>query len=278
MAGMNDDQIAYWNAQAGQRWTEQQVVLDRALAAFGRAALDRAGARPREHVLDIGCGCGDTALALADRVRSDGAVLGIDISTQMLARARDRAQDRANLTFVQGDAATMAFPRKFELLFSRFGVMFFEDPTAAFTHLRSAAERGGRLTFVCWRAYEENPWASVPVNAVRALVPEVALPTGEVPGPYAFADSAKVERILSSAGFRDVACDRFDADVVLADNELEDAVQFAVSAGPASRLLATAAPEVQARATDEVRRVLEPTRTASGFALPGSSWLVTARA
>jgi SAM-dependent methyltransferase len=275
---MNDEQIAFWNGPAGQRWTEEQVALDRALAAFGRGVLDRAGASPREHVLDIGCGCGDSALALADRVGAGGSVLGIDISTQMLARARDRARDRANLTFVHGDAAALAFPRRFDLLFSRFGVMFFEDPIAAFTHVRGAAASGGRLAFVCWRAYEENPWASVPLNAVRRLIPEVAPPSGDGPGPYAFADAARVEQILSSAGFHDVACDRFDADVVLSDGELEDAVQFAVNAGPASRLIVRASPEVQARATDEVRRVLEPIRTASGFALPGSSWLVTARA
>jgi SAM-dependent methyltransferase len=275
---MNDEQIAYWNGQAGQRWTEEQVVLDRALAAFGRGALDRAGVALREHVLDIGCGCGDSSLALADRVGSGGAVVGIDISTQMLARARDRAQSRANLTFVHGDAATMAFPRPFDLLFSRFGVMFFEDPIATFTHLRSATTSGGRLTFVCWRAYEDNPWTAIPLNAVRRIVPEVTPPSSDGPGPCAFADAAKVERILSSAGFRDIACDRFDADVVLAGDELEDAVRFAVGVGPASRLLATAAPEAQLRAMDEVRRALESMRTPTGFVSSGSSWLVTARA
>jgi SAM-dependent methyltransferase len=275
---MNDEQIAYWNGLAGQRWTEQQDVLDRALAAFGRAILERAAVRPGEHVLDIGSGCGATSLALSDAVGLTGNVLGVDISARMLARARQRAEGRSNLIFLEGDASSLEFSRKFELLFSRFGVMFFEDPVSAFGHLRNAAVRGGRLAFVCWRAYDDNPWASLPVDAVRHLVPDVALPTGDSPGPYAFADPAKVQTILSNAGFGEIAIDRFDADVVLGDGELDEAVEFAVRGGPAARLLGAASPDVQARARDAVRRVLEPLRTATGFALPGSSWLVTARA
>jgi hypothetical protein len=156
--------------------------------------------------------------------------------------------------------------------------MFFEDPVAAFSNLHRAAVSRGRLVFVCWRAYSDNPWASLPVDAVRRVMPEVELPTAEGPGPYAFADATRVQNILSSAGFREIAIDRFDADVVLAAGELEEAVEFAVRGGPASRLLAGAPAEVQGRARDEVRRILEPLRSPSGFALPGSGWLVSARA
>jgi ubiquinone/menaquinone biosynthesis C-methylase UbiE len=274
---MNEEQVAYWNGPAGDRWTQQQLVLDRALAAYGRAVLERAAAKPGEHVLDIGCGCGDSSLALSEQVGDSGSVLGVDVSAPMLARARERAQMRMNLTFLHGDASAMAFPRKFNLLFSRFGVMFFEDPIAAFKHLHAAAQSGGRLAFVCWRPFEENPWAALPVQAVRSVVPEVEPFKQDAPGPYAFADSAKVERILTSAGFTNVAIDRYDADVVLAGDDLEAAAQFAVSAGPAARILATVSPDLQARAKEAVRRVLESKRTPTGFALPGSGWLVTAR-
>jgi ubiquinone/menaquinone biosynthesis C-methylase UbiE len=275
---MNEEQVAYWNGPAGDRWARQQAVLDRALFAYGRAVLDRAAAKPGEHVLDIGCGCGESALALSDQVGPNGSVLGIDLSTPMLARARERSAGRTNLTFLQGDASSMAFPRKFDLLFSRFGVMFFEDPTAAFRHLRAAAQSGGRLAFVCWRPFAENRWAALPVQAVRSVVPEVEPPNHDAPGPYAFADSAKVERILTAAGFRDVAIDRFDADVVLtSDDDLEQATQFAVSAGPAARILASVGPDLQARAKIAVRSALESARTSKGFALPGTGWLVTAR-
>jgi ubiquinone/menaquinone biosynthesis C-methylase UbiE len=277
MWAMNEEQATYWNGPAGDRWAQQQAVLDRALAAYGRAVLERAAAKPGEHVLDIGCGCGETSLALSERVGANGSVLGIDLSTPMLTRARERGRDRANLTFLQGDASSMAFPRKFDLLFSRFGVMFFEDPIAAFRHLHAAAQSGGRLAFVCWRPFEENRWAALPVHAVRSVVPEVEPPNQDAPGPYAFADSAKVERILTSAGFRNVGLDRFDADVVLAGDDLEQATQFAVNAGPAARILASLSPDLQSRARDAVRSALESARTPKGFALPGTGWLVTAR-
>jgi SAM-dependent methyltransferase len=277
MRRMNEEQVAYWNGPAGERWTSHQLVLDRALSAYGRAVLERADARPGEHVLDIGCGCGESALALADRVGPTGTVFGVDISAPMLARARERAQNRANLSFQQADAATFAFPRKCDLLFSRFGVMFFEDPVAAFRNLRGAAQSGGRLVFVCWRPFSENPWAKIPVDAVATVVPGVEAPSSDVPGPYAFADQTKVERILTSAGFQTVQLDRFDADMVLGD-DLEAAVEFTVNSGPASRLIAAVAPDVQAKAKDAVRKALAPTKSPKGLALPGSGWLVTARA
>jgi ubiquinone/menaquinone biosynthesis C-methylase UbiE len=284
---MNDEQTAYWNGPAGERWTEHQVALDRALAAFGHAAVELAAAAPGEHVLDIGCGCGDTSLLLADRVGASGSVLGIDLSQRMLARARQRAAGRSNLTFMEGDATSVRFVRNasgegtsaaFDILFSRFGVMFFEDPIRAFNHLHSAAKSGSRLVFVCWRAFEENPWAAIPLNAVRQLVPETQSVPDDRPGPYAFADPAKFKSILESTRFHEITVERFDADVVLAGGDLEEAVEFAVSSGPAARLLANAAPAVKEQAQGAVRRVLEPLRTATGFALPGSAWLVSARA
>lgn len=274
---MNEEQVAYWNGPAADRWTAYQVVLDRALTPYSGAVLERAGARAGEHVLDIGCGCGETSLALSERVGSGGTVLGVDISAPMLARARERAQNRPNLTFLQGDASVFAFPRKFELLFSRFGVMFFEDPTAAFQHLHAAAQSGGRLAFVCWRPFAENPWTRIPLEAVATVVPNSEERSADLPGPYAFADQAKVERILSAAGFHDVKLERFDADVTLGD-DLEQAVHFAVTSGPASRLLATVTPDVLAKAKDAVRRALESAKTPKGYALSGSSWLVTAKA
>lgn len=274
---MNEEMIAYWNGPAAQRWTDQQAVLDRALAAYGQAVLEHASPRAGEHALDIGCGCGESAIALADRVGLSGSVLGIDISKPMLALARQRAEGFPNLNFQEADAATVTFDRKFELLFSRFGVMFFEDPIAAFRNLATAARSSARLSFVCWRTVKDNPWGTVPFNAVRPFVGEIVLPPDDAPGPSAFADATRVQRILTEAGFRDISIDRFDAPVVLGTGDLEEAVEFAVRGGPAARALVNAAPEVQERAREAVRRALEPMRTEAGFALPGSSWLVGAR-
>jgi SAM-dependent methyltransferase len=274
---MNDEQVAYWNGPAAQRWTAYQQVLDHAIRRFGDAALDAADVRSGERALDIGCGCGDTALALGARVGVSGSVLGLDLSERMLARAKERATGRANLEFRQGDAAVIALPADFDLLFSRFGVMFFDDPDAAFANLRRTLRWNGRLSFVAWRVFTDNPWAHLPVQAVNRLVPEVVPPTSpDIPGPYAFADRDKVARILSTAGFHSITIDRFDAEVELG-GDLETAVDFAIQAGPVSRLLGAAGPELLAQARSELRSVLAPHRSNHGFALAGSSWIVTAR-
>jgi SAM-dependent methyltransferase len=168
-------------------------------------------------------------------------------------------------------------PRELDLIFSRFGVMFFEDAIAAFAHLRSALRANGRLAFVCWRAFEENPWMHIPVRAVERTLPNVKRQNDDGPGPFAFADAAKLEQRLTAAGFSSIAIERFDADVILSEDSLSDAVAFVLNAGPASRLLSDATPEEHAGASAELERLLAPLRSNHGYALAGSSWIVTAR-
>jgi SAM-dependent methyltransferase len=274
----NQSQIEYWSGPGGKRWVQQQVVLDRSLGPFGDAALLRASVRAGESVLDVGCGCGDSTLALAALVTETGTVCGVDVSGAMLELARARAADLPHVELVQADAAEHRFDSRFDLVFSRFGVMFFADPVAAFANLHTALSANGRLAFVCWRALADNPWATVPLEAVRAVVTEA--PTfiaADAPGPYAFADAAKVERILGSAGFRDIELERFDADMEFSTSGLENAVDYAVYAGPASRLLIGATPDVVARAREQIASALAPHCVDGRTALPGSSWLVTAR-
>jgi SAM-dependent methyltransferase len=275
---MNEEQIAYWNGPAARRWSEQQEALDAALAAFGSAALDAAAVRGGEHVLDVGCGCGATALALSDRVGQAGSVLGVDVSAHMLARARERAGARANLRFVEVDAGALPAGPQFDLLFSRFGVMFFDDPRATFHHLRAAMRLGGRLAFVCWRALEQNPWILLPLAALQRVIPDLALPgSAPGPGPFSFADSSQLEQLLTDAGWSEITIERFDADVILSATDLDEAVQFSATAGPAARVLGGSDPALRARAEAELRRTLAPLHAPDGFALAGSSWLVRAR-
>jgi SAM-dependent methyltransferase len=272
---VNEDQITYWNGPAAARWTAQQQLLDRALAPFGAAALQLAAAASGERALDIGCGCGDTALVLAERVGREGKVLGVDISAPMLARAKERALELPQLELLQADAATATFSPDYDLLFSRFGVMFFEDPTAAFGNLRSALRPSGRLTFVCWRAFEENPWANQPVAAVQRVLPHIVDTwTNDLPGPYAFADRDRVARTLSGAGFQAITIERFDTALTLPGGDLGSAVDFAIGAGPAARLLTGVAPELVAKVREELSREFA---AQGGAALQGSSWLVHAR-
>jgi SAM-dependent methyltransferase len=278
---MIDEQIAFWNGPAAVRWSEHQVALDRALSAFGRAALERADARMGEHVLDVGCGCGDSALALAGSVGTNGSVIGVDVSTTMLARARARGAALSNLQFIEADAATFKPSAARDLIFSRFGIMFFADPARAFTHLRTVLRTDGRIVFVCWRAFAENPWAQIPVEVLQRVDSRLTPPAFDSgPGPYAFADENKVQRLLADASFDRVQVDRFDADVLLSSSSVNEseAVEFAIQAGPASRMLIDASPDLRARASQEMARVLATHRTPAGYTLPGSSWVVSAHA
>ena len=165
----NAEQIADWNGDQGQRWVDYQALLDRMIEPFGAAALRAAAAQPGERVLDVGCGCGSTSLQLARAVGPQGSVLGVDISRPMLQAARRRAEAEPALrvTFTEADASAAALPAGHDLLYSRFGLMFFDAPAAALRHLRGALRPGGRCAFVCWRAPRDNPWAMAPLMAAR---------------------------------------------------------------------------------------------------------------
>jgi ubiquinone/menaquinone biosynthesis C-methylase UbiE len=274
----NHEQIEYWNGPAGERWVSHQAVLDVALRSFGQALLESLHIRPGERVLDVGCGCGDATLELARRVGEHGFVCGIDVSASMLAQARSHTAGLTNIDFIEADAATHAFYPSFDVICSRFGVMFFEDPIKAFQGLRAALRKGGRLGFVCWQSFRENPWGHVPVDVIRRLLPD-APTVGEEggPGPYAFAARDYIERILSAADFIETSIAPFTADVMLSKDSVEEAVAFAMSAGPAARLLASAPATMLQTVRDAMTQALSQHKHANGVTLPGSAWIVTAR-
>jgi ubiquinone/menaquinone biosynthesis C-methylase UbiE len=275
---MNEDQIAYWGGERAARWIERQVVLDRALAPFGEAALARLAPQAGEHALDIGCGCGATTLDLARLVVPGGTVVGLDLSGGMLARARERALELAHVSFVEADAACFVAARPFDLLFSRFGVMFFDDPARAFAHLRSQLRPGARLAWACWRAPKENAWSRVPLEAARSVVAELPSFTADgAPGPFAFADEDKLRNLLASAGLSEIEIARFDADVLMAPDDLAEAVSFAINAGPLARVLPDVPLAAQERIQSAVTEALRGSRTPRGYALNGSCWIVSAR-
>jgi SAM-dependent methyltransferase len=242
--------------------------------------MDRASIMPGESVLDVGCGCGDTSLDLASRVGAAGFVSGIDLSAVMLARARERALERrmSNVEFVQADAQTHAFERTgYDALFSRFGVMFFADPVAAFANLRRALAPGARLAFVCWQELKRNPWMLVPVLAMAKHVemPPPADPTA--PGPFAFADAERLRGILSQAGFADISIESEEQSLTLAGGgDLDRAVDLVQQLGPVGRLLAGVDAAVRARVRDSVYEALTPYATPTGVRLDGAAFVVTA--
>ena len=233
---------------------------------------------PGERVVDVGCGCADTTLALADRVGPAGAVLGVDVSTVMLDHARTRAARRDAVTFENADAQSHALPAAtFDLVFSRFGVMFFEDPTAAFANFRQALRPGGRVAFACWRARAENAYFQVPV-AVAARHVEIPPPPGpEAPGIFSFADADRVRRILTDARLTDIMLDRFDIDLTPGGaTDLDAAVAFLMRIGPMAAALEGAAEATVAAVRADLAAAVAPYHTAAGVKLPSSTWIVTA--
>ena len=275
----NADQIAYWNGPGGQRWSDRHAAQDILLAPVSRLLIDRAKAAPGERVLDVGCGCGSTSAALAREVTPSGYVLGIDISAPMLALAAKLNREGLPLDFVLADATIHPFdPASFDLLVSRFGVMFFAEPTVSFAHMRSALRPSGRIAFASWRDPRDNPWMIAPLQAVYQHVPK--LPQNpEDPGPFAFASEERVTRILSEAGYTGIGMERCDLMLDIAvGSGLEAAVKSALEIGPSARALEGQPQEVREAAKESVRELLAPLARGESVPLPGSIWIVTARA
>jgi len=274
----NEDQRARWNGTDGEFWTINQDRLDRTLAPVTVPLIAFAAPRAGSTVIDAGCGCGATTIELARSVGPSGRVVGIDLSGPMLGLAEERLRQFANTTCRLGDAAELALrDLQAELIVSRFGIMFFGDPVAAFANLRTGLAAAGRLRFACWRPIHENPWLQIPLHAVYEHAPRLPKPEPEEPGPFSFADTARVTRILTAAGFTAPAFTPLDIQMDLAaGGTLEDAVFQSSAMGPAKRALADQPDDIRAAAIESIRRALTPYASAAGVKLPGAVWLVAA--
>ena len=276
----NAAQAEYWNSAPGRRWIDCQAALDQRFAPLTEVLMGRASAGPGECAIDIGSGTGTTTLRLAQAVGAHGSVLAIDISEPLLAVARRRCLQggHANVRLIRADAQTHRFERGcHDLALSRFGVMFFDDPVAAFANLRRALRRGGRLAFACWGRLDDNPWFKIPleVGIQRLGPPEPQEP--RAPGPLALAEPDYVEEILGAAGFPTVAIDRVDTWLPGARSAREEADLLSL-VGSLPRLM-------RERGADEAMRLtlvrdladrLAPYATADGVRLPAAYHLVTA--
>jgi SAM-dependent methyltransferase len=273
----NQDQLDFWNGRMGQEWVALQARMDTNLSPIHDALMPFAAPKPGEGVLDIGCGTGTTSLALADAVGADGTVTGIDISRAMLDLAKERGQGRANLSFAESDASQASFQPEYDLLFSRFGVMFFDDPVGAFANLHRALKPGGRLAFACWRTPPENLWASAPIAAAKPFLPDTPPPDPYAPGPFAFADPQRILSILSDVGFHFVETRKFD-EVMDMGRDLDQAAAYTLRIGPLARAAARLDDAVKAKITGAVKQALARFIRADGnIAPPVACWLVGAR-
>lgn len=275
MAQDNSAQKTYWNDAAGPNWVAAQSNLDAMLEPLSAQAIARAQVGASERVLDLGCGCGATTLALAE---VGATAIGIDLSEPMIARAKERLVHIDNAQVLVEDACTYRSDLPFDVLFSRFGVMFFADPYEAFNHLRGQLRESGRLVFICWQGPEHNPWMAIPGRAVAPfLKPQDPPPQPTDPGPFAFANPEYVLSILTQAGFSDIQLDSIEADLFLGAT-LDDVMAYQQFIGPVSRAIKELSGEDQAQAIQAARTAFAPLISEQGLSLPGRAWLVSARA
>ena len=276
----NAQQAEYWNTVAGEKWVRHNVSMDQRLRPMTDELIVRAGVARGHSVLDIGCGGGATTEQIAQVVDSTGHVLGLDISEPMLALARARCAQLAQVSFENADAQVHPFPtQRFDRLISRFGVMFFNDPPAAFNNLRTSLRTSGALHFVCWASADDNPWFSVPLTiAKRHLGAPDPIPP-RAPGPLAFSEPDYVREILTAAGFRSVDIESVKTTVASSDSAEQQAALY-LEMGPAARLIAAKSPDASTMATiaSELVSELKKFETGNGVALGATVHYVAASA
>jgi SAM-dependent methyltransferase len=271
-------QAQFWNSPAARTWADQHEPIDRQLSGVTEAMLRIAAPHTGEHVLDIGCGGGTTVLELAARVGPEGHVVGADISEHSVAMLRERiaAAGVRNAEVVLADVATYTFEiARFDLAFSRLGVMFFGDPTAAFCNVRRAMKPGGRLALAVLRTPEENPFSLAPLGAVRHLLPSFTPPGPEDPGMFSWADPARVHRLLQDAGYRNVSLTPLDLAMrFAAPGEATEAAELALMVGHVSRALAGAEPERRNAVRSALIPFFQQHDGPNGINLPSALWIV----
>ncbi|MFZ1742100.1 MAG: methyltransferase domain-containing protein [Pontixanthobacter sp.] len=266
-----------WRDRVGTAWAEEWQRTDRSFGGLTDHLLGKVSERPIMRALDVGCGAGEMSLALA-RGHSGTEVVGVDISPQLIEVANERGMHLANLSFELGDAGQWQREQFApDLIFSRHGVMFFDDPVASFAHLARIAAPDARLVFSCFRSIEENPWA----ERVAGLLPPglTAAPDRFSPGPFAFADQAHVTGLLQDAGWIDVAFEPVEYAYIAGTgpDAIDDAISYFLRIGPAARAAAQLTDEERAHFLARLRRYLANNADHNIVALRANAWIVSAR-
>ena len=275
---VNRDQSALWNEGSGRTWVELQNVLDDTLAPFEKLLIEEAFPGEGGRVLDIGCGAGATTLAMARRLGPNGLCLGVDISEPLTAAAKARAASErvSSAAFVQADAQTHEFePNGFDSVISRLGVMFFDDPVAAFANIKRAARPRAKLRFVAWRGPADNPFMTAASKAAGPLLPNISTPDPHAPGRFAFADADRVRHILEASGWKDVDVRAVDLPGNIAEKDL---LPYATKLGPVGIALRDVDESTRARVTTVVRKAFEPYIQNGAARFTMACWLASAHA
>ncbi|MFT4823368.1 MAG: SAM-dependent methyltransferase [Halioglobus sp.] len=266
----NTEQAEFWNGRMGDAWVTVEDNIDKMMAPMTESAISVLAPAMGQRIIDIGCGCGSTSIMIAD---TGAEVWGIDIADKMIRQAKSKS---SNVTFSVADAASQAFEADYDGIFSRFGIMFFSDPEAAFKNLKSALKPTGRFVFLCWQAPIQNPWMALVGNALQAYQPDdLPTPDPTAPGPFALADPDRTEKLLTAAGFTDISIEGIKKEVYLG-RDVDEVIEFQRHVGPLSALLAETEPSRHDELIGVARGVFEPFVNAKGIRLPAAVWLVEA--
>lgn len=271
------DQATLWNTSGGDAWVALQPVIDAMFAPIEEVLVSGASIREGGSVLDIGCGAGATTLAMARRVGPRGSCLGVDISEPLVARAKERAsaEGMSSVSFVRADVQTHPFtPESFDAVISRFGVMFFDDPEAAFENVLRAMRPAGTLRFVAWRSPADNPFMTAAARATASLLPDLRAPNPDLPGQWAFADGDRVRRILGASGWADVDVSPIDVHCALPEAHL---LSFVTRLGPVGQALRDADDATRARVIEALGAAFASFVRDGAARYDAACWLATAR-
>lgn len=273
----DDAQTKLWNGVSGRAWVETQDLIDLVFKPFEGLLVDAVSAGAGRRVLDVGCGTGSTTLAVARRLGARGHCLGVDISAPMITAARARAEREGTpVEFILADAQTHVFaPASLDMIISRFGVMFFGDPVRAFANLRRASADGAELRVIAWRSPSENPFMTTAERAAAPLLPNLPARRPDVPGPFAFADSGRVHRLLEESGWAEIDIQPIDVACTLPEKEL---VRYLTRLGPVGQVLHEADERTRTQVIETVRAAFEPFVHGPEVRFTAACWRVGARA
>jgi SAM-dependent methyltransferase len=271
----NADQIALWRGRLGVKWAENHRALDGMLTGLTDVLVRQAGPVTGKRVLDVGCGTGETCNLWLDQ---QAQVTGLDVSPDLLAIAHEVTRGRA--TLVEADASVWKGEETFDLAFSRFGLMFFNEPQQGFSNIGSNLRPGGQLVFCCWRSVSQNPWVTAPLSVVQDLFPAKAVSASAQstysPGPFALSEIGFVSSLVETAGFERLEVRQHDFPVVFSNHGVEAAAAFALQMGPTAAALNGAEDSVRRQATGRLEQLFARYEHDGLVALQGSAWVVVA--
>ena len=272
----NDAQSALWNGSSGCAWVEEQAILDHVNRPFEKLLVTAVSGRMPGRVLDVGCGTGGTTLAIQRVLGARGRCVGVDISEPMIAGARARAErEGIAAQFILADAQVHAFePASFDMIVSRFGVMFFDDPVGAFANLRRASKEDAALCVIAWRGAAENPFMTTAERAAAPLLPEIPPREPNAPGQFAFADRRRVERILEASGWTEIHLEPVDVTCTLPERDMST---YFTRFGPLGRVLAGVDAQTRARVSAVVRPAFDAYVHGDEVRFDAACWMIGAR-